>query len=71
MEHNSMVTIMTAVDKGSVMLPREFWILRWMLYDYNYLFPELYVQVTGNETEQAPDGADTGQNLVLKKARKQ
>lgn len=38
------------------MLLREFWILRWMLYDYNYLFPELYVQVTGNEIEQAPDG---------------
>lgn len=37
------------------MLPREFWVLWLVLYDY-YLFSELYVQEGGNEIEHTPDG---------------
>ena len=65
MEHdNSMLTVMTSMDKRVCHASWRILILWWMLYDYKYLFPELYIQVTGNEIEQVPDGQILAKSLI-------
>lgn len=54
-DDNSMLIIMTSVDKGICRASQRI-MGSLTLYDYNYLFPELYVQETGNEIEHTPDG---------------